>query len=97
MSYNPNNGYFLFSRGGGKSSADFNPAVLSGAVNSQVGAYSAINETFSYAFRHADYSFMPLPKKIRTFGNQYAISDPIMFVVPVPETCEDNVPLVNVK
>ncbi len=76
VSYNPNNGYFLFSRGGGKSSADFNPAVLSGAVNSQVGAYSAINETFSYAFRHADYSFMPLPKKIRTFGNQYAISDP---------------------
>ena len=76
VSYNPNNGYFLFSRGGGKSSADFNPAVLSGAVNSQVGAYSAINETFSYAFRHADYSFMPLPKKIRTLGNQYAISDP---------------------
>lgn len=58
VSYNPNNGNFLFSRGGGKSSVDFNPAVLSGSVNSQVGAYSAINETFSYAFRHADYSFM---------------------------------------
>ena len=76
VSYNPTNGYFLFSRGGGKSSADFNPAVLSGAVNSQVGAYSAINETFSYAFRHADYSFMPLPKKIRTLANQYAITEP---------------------
>ena len=76
VSYNPSNGYFLFSRGGGKSSADFNPAVLSGAVNSQVGAYSAINETFSYAFRHADYSFMPLPKKIRTLANQYAITEP---------------------
>ena len=63
VSYNPNNGNFLFSRGGGKSSVDFNPAVLAGAVNSQVGAYSAINETFSYAFRHADYSFMTLPKK----------------------------------
>ena len=76
VSYNPSNGYFLFSRGGGKSSADFNPAVLSGAVNSQIGAYSAINETFSYAFRHADYSYMPLPKKIRTLANRYAIIEP---------------------
>ena len=76
VSYNPSNGYFLFSRGGGKSSADFNPAVLSGAVNSQVGAYSAINETFNYAFRHADYSFMPLPKRIRTLANKYAIIEP---------------------
>lgn len=76
VSYNPSNGYFLFSRGGGKSSADFNPAVLSSAVNSQVGAYSAINETFSYAFRHADYSFMPLPKKMRTLANKYAITEP---------------------
>lgn len=75
VSYNPSNGYFLFSRGGGQSSADFNPAVLSSAVNSQVGAYSAVNETFNYAFRHADYSFMPLPKRIRTLSNQYAITD----------------------
>ena len=76
VNYNPSNGYFLFSRGGGKSSADFNPAVLSGAVNSQMGAYSAVNETFNYAFRHADYSFMPLPKKIRTLANKYAITEP---------------------
>lgn len=75
VSYNPNNGYFLFSRGGGKSSSDFNPAVLSGAVNSQVGAYSAVNETFNYAFRHADYSFMPLPKRIRLMSNKYAITE----------------------
>ena len=79
VSYNPNNGNFLFSRGGGKSSADFNPAVLSGAVNSQVGAYSAVNETFNYAFRHADYSFMPLPKRIRTLANKYAITEPRSF------------------
>lgn len=76
VNYNPNNGNFIFSRGGGKSSADFNPAVLSGAVNSQIGAYSAVNETFNYAFRHADYSFMPLPKKIRTLANKYAITEP---------------------
>lgn len=76
VSYNPNDGNFLFSRGGGKSSADFNPAVLSSAVNSQIGAYSAVNETFNYAFRHADYSFMPLPKRIRTLSNQYAITEP---------------------
>lgn len=75
VSYNQSNGYFLFSRGGGQSSADFNPAVLSSAVNSQVGAYSAVNETFNYAFRHADYSFMPLPKRVRTLSNQYAIAD----------------------
>jgi len=75
VSYNPNDGNFLFSRGGGKSSADFNPAVLSGAVNSQVGAYSAVNETFNYAFRHADYSFMSLPRKIRMLANKYAIAE----------------------
>lgn len=76
VNYNPNNGNFIFSRGSGKSSTDFNPAVLSGAVNSQIGAYSAVNETFNYAFRHADYSFMPLPKKIRTLANKYAITEP---------------------
>ena len=76
VNYNPNNGSFIFSRGSGKSSTDFNPAVLSGAVNSQMGAYSAVNETFNYAFRHADYSFMPLPKKIRTLANKYAITEP---------------------
>ena len=76
VSYNPNDGTFLFARGGGSSSGDFNPAVLSGSVNSQVGAYTAINETFNYAFRHADYSFMPLPKKIRmNMANRYAIRD----------------------
>ena len=75
VSYNPNNGNFLFSRGNGKSSSDFNPAVLPSVVNSQVGAYSAVNETFNYAFRHADYSFMTLPKKIRTMNNQYAITE----------------------
>lgn len=75
VSYNPNNGYFLFSRGSGKHSSDFNPAVLPSVVNSQVGAYSAVNETFNYAFRHADYSFMTLPKKIRTMNNQYAITE----------------------
>lgn len=76
VNYNPNNGNFIFSRGSGKSSTDFNPAVLSGAVNSQMGAYSAVNETFNYVFRHADYSFMPLPKKIRTLANKYAITEP---------------------
>ena len=75
VSYNPKNGNFLFSRGGGKSSTDFNPSVLSGSVNSQVGAYSAVNETFNYAFRHADYSFMPLPKRIRTLANKYSITE----------------------
>lgn len=75
VSYNSNNGNFLFSRGGGKSSTDFNPSVLSGSVNSQVGAYSAVNETFNYAFRHADYSFMPLPKRIRTLANKYSITE----------------------
>ena len=74
--YNPNDGTFLFARGGGSSSGDFNPAVLPSSVSSQAGAYTAINETFNYAFRHADYSFMPLPKKIRmNMANRYAIRD----------------------
>lgn len=76
VSYNPNDGTFLFARGGGSSSSDFNPSVLPSSVSSQVGAYTAINETFNYAFRHADYSFMPLPKKIRmNMANRYAIRD----------------------
>ena len=75
VSYNKNNGYFLFSRGSGKSSADFNPAVLPSVVNSQVGAYSALNESFNYAFRHADYSYMTLPKRIRTMSNHCAITE----------------------
>lgn len=75
--YNPNDGTFLFARGGGSSSGDFNPSVLSGSVSSQAGAYTAINETFNYAFRHADYSFMPLPKRIRMgMTNRYAIQEP---------------------
>lgn len=76
VSYNPNDGTFLFARGGGSSSSDFNPSVLSSSVSSQAGAYTAMNETFNYAFRHADYSFMPLPKKIRmNMANRYAIRD----------------------
>ena len=75
--YNPNDGTFLFARGGGSSSGDFNPSVLSGSVSSQAGAYTAINETFNYAFRHADFSFMPLPKRIRMgMTNRYAIQEP---------------------
>lgn len=75
--YNPNDGTFLFARGGGSSSGDFNPSVLSGSVSSQAGAYTAINETFNYAFRHADYSFMQLPKRIRMgMTNRYAIQEP---------------------
>ncbi len=76
VSYNPNDGTFLFAHGGGSSSSDFNPSVLPSSVSSQVGAYTAINETFNYAFRHADYSFMPLPKQIRmNMANRYAIRD----------------------
>ncbi len=76
VSYNNQTGQFLFARGGGGSSSDYNPSVLASSVNSQVGAYSAINETFNYAFRHADYSFMPLPKRIRTsMVNRYALTE----------------------
>ena len=76
VSYNPNDGTFLFARGGGSSSSDFNPSVLPSSVSSQAGAYTAINETFNYAFRHADYSFMSLPKQIRmNMANRYAIRD----------------------
>ena len=77
VSYNPNDGTFLFARGGGSSSSDFNPSVLPSSVSSQAGAYTAINETFNYAFRHADYSFMSLPKRIRMgMTNRYAIQEP---------------------
>ena len=76
VSYNPNDGRFLFARGGGSSSGDFNPSVLPSTVNSQAGAYTAINETLNYVFRHADYTFMPLPRRIRTsMINKYSIAN----------------------
>lgn len=60
----------------GSGANDFNPAVLPSSVNTQVGAYIAMTETFNYAFRHADYSFMSLPKRLRTsMANRYAITE----------------------
>ncbi len=81
-------GYFMFTKGdriitpgGGTSSTGnpsdaFNPAVLASPVAAQAGAQATINETFHYAFGHAD-TFTQLPKYERMANiksNQYALS-----------------------
>lgn len=77
VGYNKNTGFFNFVvNGGSGGSNNFNPSVMNSSVNSQAGSYVALNETFNYAFRHADYTFMPLPRRVRTsLTNRYAISD----------------------
>ncbi len=64
VSYNPNDGFFTFSRGasasGGNASDAFNPSVLASPVATQAGAYTTQLQTFNYAFQHAD-TFMNIP------------------------------------
>ncbi len=63
VSYNPEDGFFTFLRGGGTSnnaSDAFNPAVLAPSVATQAGAYTTQLQTFNYAFQHAD-TFMNIP------------------------------------
>lgn len=74
-------GYFLFSRGGGAGSGSnpsdaFNPAVLNSPVSSLAAGQATINETFKYAFEHAD-AFTQLPafeRMAKIKQNYYALS-----------------------
>lgn len=68
-------GYFLFTRGSGNSSKDFNPAVLTSPIAAQAAGAATMAETFRYAFQHAD-TFSPMPLNERTAiirQNQYAL------------------------
>ena len=61
VSYNPDDGFFTFSRGGSASSSEaYNPAILASPVATQAGAYTTQLQTFNYAFQHAD-TFMNIP------------------------------------
>ena len=74
VSYNPEDGNFMFVRGAGTTSNDFNPAVLSTPANVQTGAYVSQIQTFSQAFQHAD-NFMNVPSTERAMikhQNKYA-------------------------
>ena len=80
VSYNPNDGFFTFSRGasasGGNASDAFNPSVLASPVATQAGAYTTQLQTFNYAFQHAD-TFMNIPYLERVAiinQNKYALS-----------------------
>ena len=79
VSYNPDDGFFTFSRGGsssGNASSAFNPAVLAPAVSAQAGAYTTQLQAFNYAFQHAD-TFMNIPYLERVAminANKYAMS-----------------------
>lgn len=75
VDYLKETGEFLFSRGAGSSSNDFNPSVLPVPVATQAGAYATQMQTFNYAFQHAD-NFMMLPSLERTVmsnQNRYAV------------------------
>ena len=79
VSYNPDDGFFTFLRGGGTSgnaSDAFNPAVLAPSVATQAGAYTTQLQTFNYAFQHSD-TFMNIPYLERVAminQNKYALS-----------------------
>ena len=62
VAYNPDEGFFTFTRGGGSGnpSDNFNPSVLAPSVIQQAGAYTTQLQTFNYAFQHAD-TFMNIP------------------------------------
>ena len=61
VSYNPDDGFFTFSRGGSTSSSSaYNPAVIVSPVATQAGAYTTQLQTFNYAFQHVD-TFMNIP------------------------------------
>ncbi len=61
VTYNPDDGFFTFSRGGSTSSSSaYNPAVIVSPVATQAGAYTTQLQTFNYAFQHAD-TFMNIP------------------------------------
>lgn len=76
-----NDGYFVFSRGNspsGNPTDGFNPAVLPSEVASQAGGYATMNQTFGYAFEHADtFSALPSSEKFAMMNaNKYSINEP---------------------
>ena len=77
VSYNPDDGFFTFSRGGSTSSSSaYNPAVIVSPVATQAGAYTTQLQTFNYAFQHVD-TFMNIPYLERVAiinQNKYALS-----------------------
>lgn len=86
-------GYFLFSRGDGNTSEDFNPSVIVGPAATQAAGAAVITETFRYAFQHAD-TFSPMPSSERmalikqnyyALENSESISDVTHFPINVGE------------
>ena len=78
VAYNPDEGFFTFTRGGGSGnpSDNFNPSVLAPSVIQQAGAYTTQLQTFNYAFQHSD-TFMNIPYLERTamrHSGRYALS-----------------------
>lgn len=81
VSYNPDEGFFSFNRGGfsdntGNPSDNYNPSVLAPSVATQAGAYTTQLQTFNYAFQHSD-NFMNIPYLERLSiknQNKYALS-----------------------
>ena len=76
VSYNPEDGFFTFLRGGSSNASEnYNPVVLAPAVTNQAAGYSTQMQVFNYAFQHSD-NFMNLPYMDRLAAaksNQYAL------------------------
>ena len=75
-----NGGFYTFMRGSGKSSGDFNPAILDTPIMQQSQVMSVRNITNNYAFHHTDscmdhnHGHMHISSK---YDNRYALVDPI--------------------
>ncbi len=104
-------GNFIFVRGNGSSSSDYNPSVLATATAAQVGAYATQNETFNNMFQHVE-EYMNIPqldrivmknknKYAKSADNIYGVFSPLMTpsdsssVWIKPYATFENVPLKN--
>ncbi len=83
VSYNPDDGFFSFLKGGansGNPSDNFNPSVLTAPVAQLAGLYTTQLQTFNYAFQHAD-NYMNVPHYERNAAkniNKYALSSSLV-------------------
>ncbi len=82
--YDPATGQMMLSGGPGKTSNNYNPAVLAAPVGALVGAYLTQLNSYEMAFNNMD-MYMLMPEKYRNvlkFRNKYAITEPGKYYPP---------------
>ncbi len=108
VSYDPENGDFLFN-GGGSNASGYNPAIMASPIAAQLGGYLTQLNSYDEAFRNMD-MYMLMTKAQRNalkFKNKYAAADSDLIYDPIisknesntawfrPYTTFENVPLKN--